>query len=63
MKISLFDINQINSVIGENKLKNIMWLMNRRPYKTIHNVDIAGQPPKNISLIAYKLSIFYIHTT
>ena len=35
--------------------------MNRRPYKTIHNVDIAGQPPKNISLIAYKLSIFYIH--
>ena len=26
------------------------------------NVDIAGQPLK-ISLIAYKLSIFYIHTT
>ena len=46
-------------MIGENKLKKRLWLMNRRPYKTIENVDIAGQPPKNISLITYKLSIFY----
>ena len=25
-----------------------MWLMNRRPYKTIKYVDIAGQPAKKI---------------
>ena len=35
MKISLFDINHLNTMIRENKAEKIMWLMNRRPYKTI----------------------------
>ena len=34
MKISLFDINHLNTMIRENKAeKKIIWLMNRRPYK------------------------------
>ena len=44
IKISLFDINHLNTMIGKNQAEKIMWLMNRRPYKTINNVDIAGQP-------------------
>ena len=48
MKISLFDINYLNTMIRENKAEKIMWLMNGRPYKTIWNVDIAGQPPKQL---------------
>ena len=35
MKISLFDINHLNTMIRENETEKIMWLMNRRPYKTI----------------------------
>ena len=35
MTISLFDINHLNTMIKENKAEKIMWLMNRRPYKTI----------------------------
>ena len=35
LKISLFDINHLNTMIRENKAEKIMWLMNRRPYKTI----------------------------
>ena len=48
MKMSLFDINHLNTMIRENKAEKIMWLMNRRPYKTIWNVDIAGQPTKKL---------------
>ena len=33
MKISLFDINHLNTMIRENKAEKIMWLMNRRPYQ------------------------------
>ena len=29
MKISLFDINHLNTMIRKNKAKKIMWLMNR----------------------------------
>ena len=35
MKISLFDINHLNTMITVNKAEKITWLMNRRPYKTI----------------------------
>ena len=42
MNISLFDINYLNTMIEENKAEIIMWLMNRRLYKTITYVDIAG---------------------
>ena len=35
MTISLFDINHLNTMIKENKAEKIMWLINRRPYKTI----------------------------
>ena len=35
MKISLFDINHLNTMIRERKTEKIMWLMNRRPCKTI----------------------------
>ena len=34
MKISLFDINHLNTMIRENKAEKNT-LMNRRPYKTI----------------------------
>ena len=44
MKMSLFDINHQNTMIGKNKAENIIWLMNKRPYKTIKTVNIAGQP-------------------
>ena len=46
MKLSLFDINHLNTMIGENKAEKILCLMNRRP--------------KNIAQITYKLSTFYI---
>ena len=35
MEIILFDINYLNTMLGENKLEKIMWLRNRRPYKAI----------------------------
>ena len=47
MTIGLFDINHQNAMTGENRAEK-MWLMNRRPYKVIKNVDIAGQPPKKL---------------
>ena len=43
MKISLFGINHLNTMIRENKAeKKIMWLMNRRPYKTIYIINFEA---------------------
>ena len=48
MKISLFDINHLNTMIWEIKLKKIMWLMNRRPNKPIYRMSISqANPLKN----------------
>ena len=42
MKISLFDINHLKTMIAETKAEILMWLINRRPYKTIKYVHVAG---------------------
>ena len=58
MKMSLFDINHQNTMIGKNKAENIIWLMNRRPYKTIKTVNIACQPhppPKKKNILSNNL--------
>ena len=63
MKISLFDINHLNTMIRENKAEKNNVVNEQETIQNNMIVDIAGQPLKKISLIAYKLSIFYIHTT
>ena len=35
MKISLFDTNHLNTMIGKSKAEKVMWLLNKRPYKPI----------------------------
>ena len=49
MKISLFDIKRMLLILQwyeKIKLKIIVWLVNKIPYKIIKYVDIAGQPHK-----------------
>ena len=63
MKISLLDINHLNTMIGENKAENNN-VVNEQ--ETIHNHKVCryrSPTPQKMYLIAYKLSIFYIQTT
>ena len=46
MKISLLDINRINTMILDNIAKKIWWLINSRPYKTISQVKPPPQKKK-----------------
>ena len=61
MKISLFGINHLNTMIGKNKAEKTV--VNEQ--ETIQNNKVCRYrrpTPKTISRIVYELSIFYIHT-
>ena len=62
MKFSSFDINHINTMIGEKELKNNV--VNEQGTMQ-NNIECRYRrpAPQKIILIAYKLSISYIHTT
>ena len=63
MKISLFDIKHLNSIIRENKAEKNNVVNEQETIQNNIECRYRRPTPQKISLIAYKLSIFYIHTT
>ena len=63
MKISLFDINHLNTMIRKNKAEKNNVVNEQETIQNNIKCRYRRPTPLKISLIAYKLSIFYIHTT
>ena len=63
MKISLFDINHLNTMIRENKVEKNNVVNEQETVQNNIKCRYRRPTPQKINLIAYKLSIFYIHTT
>ena len=58
MKISLFDINHLNTMIRENKTEKNNVVNEQETIQNNIKCRYRRPTPQNISLIAYRLSIF-----
>ena len=63
LKISIFDINHLNTMLRENKADKSNVVNEQETIQNNIECRYRRPTPYKISLIAYKLSIFYTHTT